>query len=225
MLPILIAAVLHTIPPDSGETHLRNIRQLTFGGQNAEASFSSSGQQIILQRLAADTGCDQEFVINADGTALRRVSSGKGRTTCGYFFDHDRRIFYASTQHAGPACPPRPDYSNGYVWALYDYDIHTAAADGSGARRLTANPEYDAEGTLSPDGMTIVFTSLRDGDLDIYTMRVDGSGLRLLTSTLGYDGGPFFSPDGTLIVYRAYQPATAAYSAVFPSLLAQHPLP
>jgi len=108
------------------------------------------------------------------------------------------------------------------VWALYDYDIYTAAADGSGARRLTANPGYDAEGTLSPGGTTIVFTSLRDGDLDIYTMRVDGSGLRRLTRTLGYDGGPFFSPDGKLIVYRAYHPSTAADSAEYRSLLAQH---
>ena len=222
MIPILIAAVLQTIPPDSGETHLRNIRQLTFGGQNAEAYFSSSGQQIILQRQAADTGCDQEFVINADGTALRRVSSGKGRTTCGYFFDHDRRIFYASTEHASPACPPRPDYSKGYVWALYDYDIFVARADGTGARRITNNPRYDAEGTLSPDGTTIVFTSLRDGDLDIYTMRVDGTHLKRLTTTLGYDGGPFFSPDGRQIVYRAWHPQTTRDSSDYRTLLSQN---
>ncbi len=154
--------------PSSGEVHLRNIRQLTFGGQNAEAYFSRSGRQIIFQRQEADSGCDQEFVMNVDGTGLQRVSNGRGRTTCGYFFDNDRRIFYATTQHAGAACPPRPDYSKGYVWALYDYDIYVANADGQGARRITTNPHYDAEGTLSPDGKTIVFTSLRNGDLDIY---------------------------------------------------------
>src|SRR5690242_8074887 len=112
--------------------------------------------------------------VGVDGRGLHRVSSGKGRTTCGYFYDHDRRIFYSSTEQKSPACPPRPDYSQGYVWALYDYDIYTANADGSGARRLTKGPGYNAEGTLSPDGTTIVFTSLRDGDLDIYTMRTDG---------------------------------------------------
>src|SRR3989442_3646255 len=106
--------------------------------------------------------------------------------------------------YADAACPPRPDYSQGYVWALYDYDLYSAAADGAGAQRLTTNPEYDAEGTLSPDGRTIVFTSLLDGDLDIYTMGVDRRDVRRLTTTLGYAGGPFFSPDGKLIVYRAY---------------------
>jgi len=222
MLGLLLAALLQTIPADSGEGHLRNIRQLTFGGQNAEAYFSRSGQQIILQRQVSDSACDQQFVMNADGTNLHRVSSGRGRTTCGYFFDNDRRIFYATTEHGGAACPPRPDYSRGYVWALYDYDISVANADGTGTRRITDNPRYDAEGTLSPDGTTIVFTSLRDGDLDIYTMNVDGTNLKRLTRTLGYDGGPFFSPDGKQIVYRAWHPQTAADSTEFTSLLAQN---
>src|ERR1700694_2782838 len=228
MLPILLVAVLQAASPtvwpaDSGEAHLRNIRQLTSGGQNAEAYFSRSGRQITFQRQASDTGgCDQQFVMNVDGSGLHRVSSGKGRTTCGYFFDRDRRIFYASTEHTGAACPPRPDYSLGYVWALYDYDIYVARADGRDAHRITDNPRYDAEGTLSPDGKTIVFTSLRDGDLDIYTMRVDGTQLRRLTRTLGYDGGPFFSPDGKQIVYRAWHPQTARESADYETLLGQN---
>src|SRR6266849_6745568 len=222
MLRLLLAALLQAVPADSGEVHLHNIRQLTFGGQNAEAYFSRSGRQLIFQRHAADTGCDQEFVMNIDGTGLHRVSNGKGRITCGYFFDNDRRIFYATTQHAGAACTPRPDYSKGYVWALYDYDIYVASGDGQGARRITNNPRYDAEGTLSPDGTTIVFTSLRDGDLDIYTMRVDGTHLKRLTRTLGYDGGPFFSPDGKQIVYRAWHPETAIDSADYRSLIAQN---
>ena len=220
-LVLVIALTQGSLAPESGEVHLRNLRQLTFGGQNAEAYFSASGKLLIFQRQGPAEQCDQMYVMGADGSGVRRVSSGRGRTTCGYFFDHDRRIFYSSTEHAGAACPPRPDYSHGYVWALYDYDIYTAGADGSGARRLTTNPGYDAEGTLAPDGKTIVFTSLRDGDLDIYTMRVDGGGLRRLTTQLGYDGGPFFSPDGKLIVYRAYHPQTASHSAEYRSLLAQ----
>ena len=220
-LVLVIALTQGSLAPDSGELHLRNLRQLTFGGQNAEAYFSASGRLLIFQRQGPADQCDQMYVMGADGSGMRRVSSGRARTTCGYFFDHDRRIFYSSTEHAGAACPPRPDYSHGYVWALYDYDIYTADADGSGVRRLTTNPGYDAEGTLSPDGKTIVFTSLRDGDLDIYTMRVDGTGLRRLTTQLGYDGGPFFSPDGKRIVYRAFHPHTASDSAEYRSLLAQ----
>jgi len=222
MVPVLLGVLLQTVPADSGEVHLRNIRQLTFGGQNAEAYFSRSGRQLIFQRQGADSGCDQEFVMNVDGTGLHRVSNGKGRTTCGYFFDDDRRIFYSTTEHASAACPPRPDYSKGYVWALYNYDIYVATADGLGARRIATNPGYDAEGTLSPDGKTIVFTSLRDGDLDIYTMDVDGKHVKRLTHTLGYDGGPFFSPDGKQIVYRAYHPQTAADSSDYRALIAQH---
>ena len=210
------------IAPDSGEAHLRNIRQITFGGQNAEAYFSHSGRQLILQRTPGDTGCDQQYIVNVDGTGMHRVSSGLGRTTCGYFFAGDARIFYASTEHADRACPPRPDYSRGYVWALFDYDIYVADSSGANAKRLTDNPGYDAEGTLSPDGQTIVFTSLRDGDLDVYTMRTDGTQLKRLTHTLGYDGGPFFSPDGKQIVYRAYHPATAQDSTDYRALIAQH---
>src|SRR5256884_7240363 len=221
-LVLVIALTQGSLAPDSGEVHLRNLRQLTFGGQNAEAYFSASGRLLIFQRQGPDEQCDQMYMMGTDGGGLHRVSSGRGRTTCGYFFDQDRRIFYSSTEHAGAACPPRPDYSRGYVWALYDYDIYTADADGSGARRLTDNPHYDAEGTLSPDGNTIVFTSLRDGDLDIYTMRVDGTHLTRLTNTLGYDGGPFFSPDGKQIVYRAWHPQTATDSADYRGLIARN---
>src|SRR5690242_20830024 len=149
---LLIVTQRAVAPAESGEVHLRNGRQLTFGGQNAEAYYSASGRLLIFQRQGPGEECDQMYVMPAAGGAPHRVSSGRGRTTCGYFYDRDRRIFYASTEHGGAACPPRPDYSQGYVWALYDYDIYTADADGARARRLTVNPGYDAEGTLSPDG-------------------------------------------------------------------------
>ncbi|HEX9580267.1 MAG TPA: hypothetical protein VF970_04100 [Gemmatimonadales bacterium] len=204
-----------------GESFFGTLHQITFGGQNAEAYFSADGQRLIFQRQENDSTCDQQFVIHTDGTGLRRVSSGLGRTTCGYFYAGDRRILYSSTEHAGPACPPRPDFSQGYVWPLYQYDVYTAAADGGGAARLTETEGYDAEATLSPDGQRVVFTSTRDGDLDIYTMKVDGSDVRRLTATLGYDGGPFFSPDGRSIVFRAYHPETAQDSADYGALLGQ----
>ena len=220
-LLLFVAAVQVSVPPESAEVRLRNIRQLTFDGLNAEAYFSKSGRQLILQRQDSAHACDQQYVMNTDGSGLRLVSSGLGRTTCGYFYADDQRIFYASSEHVDSACPPRPDRSQGYVWAVSDFDFYTAKPDGSDKRRLTTHPEYDAEGTLSPDGKTIVFTSLRDGDLDIYTMNVDGSNVRRLTHTLGYDGGPFYSPDGKLIVYRTFHPQTAADSAEYLALLAK----
>ena len=196
--------------PELGERHFARIRQLTFGGENAEAYFSRDGKRLIFQSTRDGRPCDQQYVMNVDGSGVRRVSTGFGKTTCGYFFDADRRIFFASTHAADTACPPKPDPSKGYVWGLDPYDIYTANDDGSNLRRLTNYGVYTAEGTLSPNGQTIVFTSLKDGDLDIYTMRADGTDLKRLTFQPGYDGGPFFSPDGKKIVYRAWHPADTA---------------
>ncbi len=193
---------------EEGEPFLANLTQLTFGGQNAEAYFSSDGERLIFQRTDSVAECDQQYVIGIDGSGMTRVSNGLGRTTCGYFYDGGSRVLYSSTFHAGEACPPPPDMSRGYVWALYDFDIYTSLPDGSGLQRLTETVGYTAEATLSPDGETIVFTSVMDGDLDIYTMNVDGTGLKRLTSTVGYDGGPFFSPDGSMIVYRSWHPSS-----------------
>ena len=148
--------------------------------------------------------------MGVDGSNVQRASTGSGKTTCGYFFAGDKRIFFASTHAADTTCPPRPDPSKGYVWGLDPFDIYAANADGTGLTRLTHNGVYTAEGTLSPDGRTIVFTSLKDGDLDIYTMNADGGNVRRLTSTPGYDGGAFFSPDGKKIVYRAWHPTDTA---------------
>jgi Tol biopolymer transport system component len=196
--------------PSPDERHLTNIKQLTHGGDNAEAYFSRDGTRLIFQSTRNGRTCDQQYVMNVDGTNVKRVSTGFGKTTCGYFYDGDRKIFFGSTHAADTACPPKPDPSKGYVWGLDPYDIYTANPDGSGLERLTHFGVYTAEGTLSPDGKTIVFTSLKDGDLDIYTMKVDGSNMKRLTFQKGYDGGPFFSHDGKKIVYRAWHPTDTA---------------
>jgi TolB protein len=210
------------VEPDSGEGHLRKIRQLTFGGNNAEAYFSPDGKRLIFQRQESlSSGCDQQYVVNADGSGMRRVSNGLGRTTCGYFYDGGSRILYSSTFEHSPECPPRPDYSKGYVWPLNDLEIYTARADGSDLRRLTHNDAYDAEATVSPDGKRIVFTSTRDGDIELYTMNLDGSGVHRVTRRVGYDGGAFFSPDGRRLVWRAMYAETAADTADYLNLLAQ----
>lgn len=204
-----------------GEDHLKNIKQLTFGGENAEAYFSFDGKQLIFQSKRGDMGCDQIFTMNIDGSDQKMVSTGKGRTTCSYFFKNKKRILYASTHLGSPDCPPNPDFSKGYVWAIYpDYDIFTAKPDGSDVKRLTDTPGYDAEATISPNGKKIVFTSTRNGDLDIYSMDIDGKNVKQLTDALGYDGGPFYSPDGKKIVYRSYHPKTDAEIARYKDRLA-----
>ena len=214
-------AVVYDVEP--GETRLRNLRMLTFAGENAEAYFSSDGQQLIFQRHGAgEYDCDQIFTMTADGGDKQVVSTGTGRTTCAYFFPSGDRIVYASTHQVGAECPAPPDYSRGYVWAIYDYDIYVANADGSDPEVLFSSPGYDAEATISTDGSKIVFTSVANGDLDIYTMNSDGSDVRQLTDEAGYDGGPFFSADGTKIVYRAYHPTDPDELADYQALLADN---
>src|SRR5687767_1425391 len=217
-LLIIFPASDHKPLPD--EKHLGSIRQLTFGGENAEAYFSFDGKKLIFQSTRPPYQCDQIFTMNLDGANVKLVSTGTGRTTCGYFLPGDQRILFSSTHQGGNDCPPRPDMRRGYVWALYkDFDLYTAGADGSGLKALTRTPGYDAEATISPDGKRIVFTSVRDGDLEIYSMKIDGSDVRRLTHEKGYDGGAFYSPDSRWIVYRAHHPKDPATLARYEKLL------
>ena len=177
---------------------------MTFGRQNAEAYFSFDGTQLIFQstnRWTTDTyadalspadtplGCYQMYVLDMNSGKIRMVSTGVGVTTCGYFFPGNRRVLYSSTHLKSPTCPPKPPRDGTYRWALDDYDIFSVKIDGQGMQRLTNTPGYDAEATISPDGKTIVWTSVRDGDLDIYAMNIDGTHMRRLTDEPGYDGG------------------------------------
>jgi len=205
---------------DPREVHLRNIRQITFGGENAEAYWSYDGRQVIFQSTRDGAKCDQIYIMDPDGSNVRRVSNGLGKTTCAYFFPGGKQILYSSTYLTSPECPPPPDRSKGYVWVLDPaFEIFIANADGSDPTPLTDNPGYDAEATLSPGGGTIIFTSLRNGDLDLYAMKPDGTGMRRITREAGYDGGAFFSRDGKRIVWRASRPRTDAEKADYADLL------
>jgi Tol biopolymer transport system component len=204
-----------------GERHLRNVRQLTFGGENAEAYFSFDGEQLVFQATPEGAACDQQYVMRADGSGVRRVSTGKGRVTCGYFFPDGSRILFSSTHATSADCPPAPDLTHGYVWALYDYQLYTVRPDGTDVQPLSPAPgSYNAEATISSDGW-VVFTSTRDGDLELYKMRLDGSELTRLTHEPGYDGGAFFSADGKRIVFRASRPASDEERAEYEDLLAR----
>jgi TolB protein len=157
-----------------------------------------------------------------DGSDLRLVSTGRGRTTCGYFFPDGKRVLYSSTHESGADCPPKADMSRGYVWALYkSYDIYSSRLDGGEIKPLTRTPGYDAEATIAPDGGRIVFTSVRDGDLELYSMNLDGSDVKRLTFEKGYDGGAFYSPDSKQIVYRAHHPKEPKDLVRYEQLLAE----
>ena len=191
----------------SGEVHFSKINQLTFGGENAEAYFSFDETKLVFQSTRDSFLCDQIYMMNLDGSDVRLLSTGRGRTTCGYFYPQGTRFLYSSTHLVDSDCPPLPDRSRGYVWALYkSFDIFVADLSGNILRQLTSAKGYDAEATISPRGDKIVFTSLRDGDLELYTMNLDGSNIQRLTNMNGYDGGAFYSFDGRKIVYRAFHP-------------------
>lgn len=211
------------------EIHLRNVRQLTWGGNNAEAYWSFDGKSLVFQSDYAEWGveCDQIFTLDVDdpkkGELPNMVSTGLGRTTCAYFLPGDSLVVYGSTHLADSLCPATPDRSSGkYVWPIYEgYDIFVADLAGNIVDQLTSEEGYDAEATVSPNGDRIIFTSTRSGDLELYTMNLDGSDVMQLTDELGYDGGAFFSSDGSKIVWRASRPQTEEEIKEYNDLLAQ----
>ncbi len=213
------------------EKHLANIKQLSFGGDNAEAYFSFDNNMLVFQANNPDwnTNCDQIFFTNWQNDNMgeskpKMLSTGKGRTTCSYFLPGDSTIVYASTHLIHDECPPvpKPRQDGAYVWPIYpEFDIFTADLKGNQLKQLTFTPGYDAEATVSPKGDRMVFTSTRSGDLELYTCDLDGKNIVQITSELGYDGGAFFSPDGSKIVFRASRPTTEEEILEYKDLLSQ----
>jgi Peptidase family M28/PA domain/PDZ domain/WD40-like Beta Propeller Repeat len=230
------AAPLPSVALVPEEKHLADVKQLTLSGENAEAYWAFGGRELILQSRTGDNDCDRIYRMPLESVfglppgaretvpPLLPVSNGKGATTCSYFLPGDRKVIYASTQLGGDACPPKPDHSQGYVWALYDsYDIFKADSDGNNVVRLTDTKGYDAEATVCPKDGSIVFTSLRDGDIDLYRMDADGKNVKRLTNTPGYDGGAFFNADCSKIVWRASRPKPGKQLDDYKQLLSQSP--
>lgn len=229
---LLLSLVSLTVLGQNEEKHLKNIRQLTFGGNNAEAYFSRDDKQVSYQSDNTGWGlqCDQIFVMNLkEGLKNPKkrpqyISTGLGRTTCAFFMPDGKHVLYASTHEmGGHACPVPPTSEGKYLWPIYDsFDIYVADLKGKIKKKLTDQPGYDAEATVSPDGKKIVFTSTRNGDLDLYIMDIDGSNVKQITHELGYDGGAFFSPDSKKIVFRSSRPKTAAEVAEYKDYLSKN---
>ena len=216
-----------------GEHHFSNMRQLTFGGDNAEAYFSFDGKYIVYQRTDPKNGilCDQIWMGKVPESANepfvpKLVSTGTGRTTCAYFYPDGKHIVYGSTHLGSTECPPVPDrkkYGNKYIWPIYEsFDIFKADTNGKIVKQLTKTKGYDAEAVISPKGDRMVFTSMRNGDLDLYSMDLNGKKVKRLTTALGYDGGAWFSPDGSKIIWRASRPTTEAEIKEYKELLSQN---
>lgn len=230
-LMFLSASLLFVLSLTAQESHLKNLKQLTYGGDNAEAYFSPDGKMAAFQSNNKAWGlqCDQIFALDiakAEKDTTYKplmISTGKGRTTCSYYMPNGKDILYASTHLGSDVCPPAPETNGKYLWAIYkDFDIFVANSSGKIIKQLTNAPGYDAEATVSPKGDKIVFTSDRSGDLELWIMDIDGKNQKQITFGLGYDGGAFFSPDGKRLVFRSSRPKTEAEIKEYKELLAQH---
>jgi len=233
LLPLLIISYCSLFSQTSDsllkqEKHFANIKQLSFGGDNAEAYFSPDSKKICFQSNNAAWGlkCDQIFKMQLDDNTIQKntkpqmISSGNGRTTCSYYMPNNKDILYATTEGESKNCPPTPVSHGKYLWPVYSsFDIVVANEKGTIIKKLTDTLGYDAEATVSPKGDKIVFTSTRSGDLELWTMDIDGKNLNQVTFGLGYDGGAFFSPDGTKLVFRASRPQSTEEINEYKSLL------
>ncbi len=214
------------------EKHLKNVHQLTFGGDNAEAYWNFKGNGLIYQytNKKKDINCDRIYYYplwrGYMDTLLMPtpVSSGKGRTTCSYFLPGDSLVIYASTHVKIDTCPAEPGHMKGkYLWPLYpEFELFVSDLNGNIKKQITDNNYYDAEATVSPKGDKIVFTSDRSGDVELYTMNIDGSDVKQITNELGYDGGAFFSPDGKQIVWRSTKFESDSERVDYKELLKKH---
>jgi Tol biopolymer transport system component len=215
------------------ETHLKNIQQLTFGGDNAEAYWSYDSKWLIFQKTSLKEGipCDQMYIgkvptKKAEKFEPKLVSTGKGRTTCGFFMKDGKHVVYASTHLGAADCPPVPDrtkYGNKYIWPLYNsFDIFMADLNGNIVKQLTNSPFYDAEATISPDGTKMIYTSTKDGDIELYIMDLKAGTEKRITNSIGYDGGAWFSPDGSKLIWRASRPNSATEIKEYKDLLKEN---
>ena len=212
------------------ESHLKNIQQLTFGGDNAEAYWSFDDSKLVFQAKNEKWGasCDQIYLTDVKNHNMKniipqQISTGLGRTTCSYFLPGDSTIIYASTHLADSLCPEEPKRKDGkYVWPIYSsFDIFISDLKGNITKQLTNEIGYDAEATVSPKGDKIVFTSIRSGDLELYTCDINGKNVKQVTNQIGYDGGAFFSNDGKKLVFRASRPKTKQEILEYKQLLSQ----
>ena len=166
---LVFAAALRS---EAETNFLSHVRQLTFeGNRSGEGYFSPDGKALIFQsEREPDNPFYQIYVLDLESGDTHRISPGIGKTTCAFFRPGSDEVLFAST-HPDPEAWAKQKAEiefrkagkqRRYSWDYDDaMDIFSAKRDGTGIRRLTDSPGYDAEGAYSPNGKQIVFCSLR----------------------------------------------------------------
>jgi Tol biopolymer transport system component len=220
VLVLAVSACAQTKEASAPKVYVTNLRQITSEGEKSgEGYFSPDGKLVVYQSVQEGCPHYQIYSRSLGGGSPKRLSPGQGLTTCAYFHPTSQTVLFASTHHDKASYVPPPKTGGRYVWDKHkSFEIYTVQRDGTGVKRLTNAPGYDAEGSYSSDGGSVCFTSNRDNDLEIYVMNADGSDQRRVTRSEGYDGGPFFSPDNKRICFRGFRdkrPGMSRYAQIY----------
>ncbi|NPB03771.1 MAG: hypothetical protein GXO39_05085 [Thermotogae bacterium] len=191
---------------------LKDPVQLTREGENGEAYFSPDGNYIAFQGKPPGKSHYRIYIMRADGSHVKRISPGKGKTTCAFFhpeFPQKPYLMWASTHEDTTTWEEKPieNGSKKYSWEFSKgMDIYLSDTAGNVLKKLVSYPGYDAEGSFCPSNPDlIVWTSQRTGDLEIWVKNLRTGEEIQITHAPGYDGGPFFSPDCDKIIYRSFR--------------------
>lgn len=179
---VLIAGVGYFLLTRPAELVPITLTQLTFSGRDTDPDWSPDGSQLVFSRFPIEnvayspTIVIDLYVINADGTGLRKIGRGFNPS----WSPVENRIAYTLGHH-----------------------IYTMDSDGQNSVQLTTGEGTHEMPSWSPDGTKIAYVCCERGESSIWVMNADGSGKDQLT-TLAKDGsctGPSFSYDGSKIVY------------------------
>nr|AAB01192.1 apical gut membrane polyprotein [Haemonchus contortus] len=229
-----------------GETHLKNVRQLTFEHRNTEAYFNSDDTYLVFQATGYGVDCEQIYRLELSRPVetLAKISTGIGTSAASFFYPNSVDILYSGNFHKtrvnakkltnDSSCPQKVCDSSkaktdpiikkmcesGHAWDVFPtYDIFKVNEYGNVLDQITKNDVYDSEAFISPDGKKIVYTSKQSGDLDLWITDINGALKIQLTKAKGYDGGASFSPDGEKIVFHASRPTTKDKIDIYDHLL------
>lgn len=234
---------IYTINPDGSD-----LRRLSASANKNEfgPAWNAAGTQIAFWRTQAPFGPGSLWVMNADGSAKRQLTSGIDARDPAWSPDGTRLAFTRVGAGAefdiwtlraadgrdrqpvtgGSATDFEPAWSPGGSQIAFTRgfaegdagDLYLADLGAGTVAPLTSSPAYDHQAAWGPGGNRVVFERDFSGSSSILVVNADGSGLVRLTTGPYFDTGPAFSPSGTRIAFGADRAG-----ALFPDLWLMRP--